>query len=417
MTEIQSNNLAFLLSCGLIKENCVNLKIGIGFSQHENVLQAAKEAAEQAKNEIAEERLDMVILLTTPQYSPAEVLPIIEDCLKNTRIIGGSTAGIILNDGLSRQGIAVFAFRSDTIKFQTLHSLHLNLKDLTESGEVFVKEKGTTFGLKDRKLLMFFFDGLLENLSAFTEGIHNELGEYFPLIAAGTSDQFLFSKTEQYHDRAPSSNSSCGVILGGDISACMACRHGWKPLGKPRLIKKSRGNIIEKIGDAPAIQIYEDFFKDNLGSLKNDVFGKLNARYPLGVFTKHHQEYSIRNVMDILEDGSIACQDIVKEGSEIHIMIGNKSSCLQSAANASNDIQKALNGRTPQCLFIFESATRWQILKHSWHEELKIITDILGKNFPIMGMLTYGEIFNPGTLQHAGKNSLLSGNIMLMAVV
>lgn len=395
----------------------MNLKIGIGFSQHENVLQAAKEAAEQAKNKIAEERLDMVILLTTPQYPPNEVLPVIEDCLKNTRIIGGSTAGIIMNDGLKRQGIAIFAFRSDTIKFQTIYNSHLNLKNLTESGQLFVKEKGTTFGLKDKKLLLFFFDGLLENLSAFTEGIHHELGEYFPLMAAGNSDPFLFSKTTQYRDKTVSSNSSCGVILGGDVSACMACRHGWKPLGKPRLVKKSHNNIIEKIGNNPAIQIYEDFFKDNLGSLKNDVFGKLNARYPLGILTKHHQEYTIRNVMDILEDGSIACQDIVKEGSEIHIMIGNKSSCLQSAANAANDIKKSLNGRKPQCLFIFESAMRWKILKHSWHEELKIINDILGKDFPIMGMLTYGEIFNPGTLQHAGKNSLLSGNIMLMAVV
>jgi hypothetical protein len=60
---------------------------------------------------------------------------------------------------------------------------------------------------------------------------------------------------------------------------------------------------------------------------------------------------------------------------------------------------------------------RWQILKHSWEEELKTVTEILGNEFPIIGMLTYGEIFNPGTLQHAGRNSLLSGNIILMAVV
>ena len=395
----------------------MNLKIGIGFSQHNDTFKAAQEAAEQAKNKIAEERIDMVILLTTPQYSPSEALPVVEDCLKNPRIIGGTTAGIILNDGLKQQGIAVFAFRSDTVKFQTTHGLHLNLKDLKEAGTAFIKEQGGTFGQKDRKLLMFFFDGLLENLSSFTSGIHKELGEYFPIIAAGTSDQLSFSKTTQYHDQNFSSNSSCGVILGGDISACMACHHGWKPLGKPRLIKKSNNNIIEKIGNDPAIKIYDHFFKENLGALKNDVYGKLNARYPLGILTKHRQEYTIRNVMDILEDGSIACQDSVEEGSEIHIMIGNKGSCLQSTTNAAKDVKKTLNNRSIQCLFIFESAMRWRILRHSWHEELKIINAILGKDFPIIGMLTYGEIFNPGTLQHAGQNSSLSGNIMLMAVV
>ena len=394
----------------------MDLQIGEGFSQNENAAKAAEEASKMAKRQTGSDRLDMAMVLTTPHYNAEKVFEIVKNSLNQTRIFGGTTAGIIVGNALHRYGVAVFTFRSDSVKMQPVHALHLDLKDLNEAGIAFVKETGSDFGQKDQKFLLFFFDGLLENISDFSTGIQKELGGTFPVIAAGNSDAFRFSKTAQYHDQQSCSSSACGVIFGGDITIHAAQRHGWKPLGKPRPVKKAKKNIIEKIGNAPAMQLYEEFFQGNLGALKNDVYGSLNGRYPLGIPVKHSDEYIIRNVMDILEDGSIVCQDAVREGSEIHIMIGNKSSCLQSAAEAAQNIKKSVKDKPIHALFIFESSARWQILKHSWNEELKAVTDILGNNFPILGMLTYGEIFNPGILGCPGQNSPGNGNILLTAV-
>lgn len=395
----------------------MKLKIGIGFSQNENITQAILEIANQIKTQLNSEQIDLALILTTPHYDPQKTLSAFENIFPHTRVSGGSTPGIIINGKLKRYGIAAFAFRSNTLKIQTIHSFHLKLKNLTEAGESFVKDTGPLFGKTDRKFLLFFFDGLLENMSDFVAGIQKELGDFFPTVGAGTGDQFLFSKTVQYHEKSPASHSAGGIIFGGDVSVYMSRRHGWKPLGKPRPVKKSKNNIIEKIGDDSAIQLYEKFFQDNLGSLKNDVYGKLNARYPLGIHTTRNQEYLIRNVTSILEDGSIICQDHVKKGAGIHIMIGNKYSCLQSAAAAAHDLKETIGDQNIQCLLVFESAARWQILKHSWQQEMNIITDILGAHFPVLGMLTYGEFFNPGTLDPATRNSLLNGNIILVAVV
>ncbi len=395
----------------------VGIKIGIGFSQEDDIIAAAEDAATQAKNQLGEDRIDIAFLLTTHHYPAATILPAVSNILNNTRIIGSSTAGIILADNPHRRGIAVMAMQSDTIKFQSIHASHLNLKDLTEAGQTFIKDADAHFGHAEHRLVFFFFDGLLENMSAFIQGIQKEAGEYLPIFAAGSSDPTLFSKTFQYHDATISSSSACGCVWSGDITLHMSRCHGWKPLGKPRLAKGTKKNIIEKIGDAPAFHLYEDFFQNNLGFLKNDAFGKINARYPLGISNKPKQEYLIHNIMDILEDGSIACQDTIKEDSEIHIMIGNKRSCLQSATAAAHDMKQCLKKRKPACLFIVESVMRWQILKRSWKEEIRAITDILGHDIPIFGMLTYGEIFNPGTLTATEKNYLLSGNIMIMAVV
>lgn len=395
----------------------MKIKLGIGFSNKENAVLAAESAAEQAKQQLGEDRIDIAFLLSTPHYPPQHILPIVENTLNHTRIVGGTTTGIILNDGLKRHGIAVLALNSDTIKLHPIHALHLNLKDKTDAGQSLIKDALLHLGQKEQRLVLFFFDGLLENMSHFLKGIEKELGPIFPIAAAGTSDQLLFSKTFQYHDTAASTASISGVIVGGETTIYMSRAHGWKPLGKPRLIQKARENIIETISHAPAIQLYEDFFKDNTGALKNDTFGKLNARYPLGIFLRPKQEYLIRNVFAILEDGSLVCQDETAQGSEVHIMIGNKTSCLKSAEDAANDMRKRLKKEHPQLLLVFESAMRWQILKYSWDDEFKIIKNSLGTDTPIFGMLTYNEIFNSGAVTSVEKNSVLSGNIILTAIV
>jgi len=395
----------------------VDFNICAGFSQHDNVVTAAKEACDQAWAQADSNRTTVGMILTTPPYDPQKVAETIHSALPQVRIFGGTTAGIIFNRNVHRYGVAVILLQSNTTKMQPLHAMHLNLKDLQEAGEALISDDGQDFGQKDRKFLLFLFDGLLENMSSFCRGIRADLGEFFPIFAAGCSDALNFSQTTQYHNRQTSSHSACGLLIGGELSSYYAKRHGWKPLGKPRLVKKTRGNIIEQIADAPAMKIYEEFFQDNLGALKNDVFGCLTSRYPLGIRQSAGQEYRIHNVMDILEDGSLVCQDAVAEGSEIHIMIGNKASCLQSASEAVDDLKKFLEDTPVRALFILESAARWQILKHSWNEEINIITKAFDESVPVIGLLTYGEIFAPGNWRYPGQAHLENGNIVLLAIV
>jgi len=395
----------------------MDLEIYAGFSQHENAITAANEACAQALAKASPNHMTVAMLLTTPPYDPQTIADTVKDALPQIRIFGGTTAGIILNRNVYRYGVAVILFQSNAVKMMPVHALHLNLKDPEKAGELFVSDIARGFGQNERKFLFFLFDGLLENMSAFCHGIRKDLGDSFPIFAAGCGDALAFSRTTQYRDGQCDPHSACGMLIGGELSFHHAKRHGWKPLGKPRLVKRTRGNIIEQIGDAPAMQLYEDFFEDSLGALKNDVFGSLNSRYPLGIRRGADSEYCIHNVMDILEDGSLVCQDSVAEGSEIHIMIGNKNSCLQSAADAAEDLKRSLNGKTAQTILILESAARWQILKHSWGEEIGIVSAAFDDKIPVIGMLTYGEIFAPGNWRYPGRSGLENGNIVLLAVI
>ncbi len=49
--------------------------------------------------------------------------------------------------------------------------------------------------------------------------------------------------------------------------------------------------------------------------------------YPLGLYLEESRQYLLRNIIDILEDGSIVCHEGIPQGAEVHLMISNKESC------------------------------------------------------------------------------------------
>ena len=74
------------------------IKASIGFSQNPSAALAAKEAADQAKNNLGEPRIDLAFLFNTTNYDPAEILPVAFEALDETKLIGSSTAGILFED-------------------------------------------------------------------------------------------------------------------------------------------------------------------------------------------------------------------------------------------------------------------------------------------------------------------------------
>ena len=71
----------------------MSLYVGIGFSNNPNAQLAIQDAAAQAKNNLAQTRIDMALVFMTAHYSPEEVLPIIYEELHQTNVLGCTAAG------------------------------------------------------------------------------------------------------------------------------------------------------------------------------------------------------------------------------------------------------------------------------------------------------------------------------------
>lgn len=366
----------------------MSIQVGIGFSQNPNAAKAAQEAAEEAYLKLKEARIDLAIIFSTVDYAPTEILPIAHRILDKTKVVGCSTAGIILPDKIAESGVGIIAINSDYTRFETGFIPSLELQDLHQVGLTLAKNSITDFSEEHRKFFFCFFHGQLKNMAGMITGIKDHLGASFPVYGAGSMDNFQRKRSFQYTSSTVLEGSVCGFLAGGHINCTVHCRHGWRPLGKPRFITKSFENIILSIDGEKADTLYKNFFPEAAADPNSDIFN----RYPLGIYDDNAHEYIIRHVTQIREDGSLICQDHVPAAARVHLMIGSKDSCLESTRETALKIKEQLQGRKPKILLVFESCHRYKMLGNSNWQEIRLLKNILGENVPIFGMLSDGEI-------------------------
>jgi hypothetical protein len=394
----------------------VSTYIGIGFSRHADNQQAAREAALQARTNLGADRIDMALVLSTVHYDPRVSVPIIYEALNNARLIGCSTAGIILSKSIETRGIAVLTIISEDMQFGIGCVENIFSLDTSHAGAELASSCLTNFGKHGRQIFVFFVDSHLKSVSPLLKSLQNVLGSVFPIVGAGSCDDFLLGDSFQIFQDKTLKNAATGLMMGGHMHVGVGVRHGWRPLGKPRLINKADRNIIKSIDDKRACSIYEEYLGDEAKDLRSNRLGQMAILYPLGICIEGSKEYLLRNAVDIEQDGSIVCQGDVSQGSEVHIMIGNKDSCVQAAFEAAQEAHQNLLGKSPKLIIILESMSRLKLLGRAAFQEVLRIKEVFGQKVPLIGMYTNGEICPLQLNEKFKKPHLQNENIVILAI-
>lgn len=389
--------------------------VGIGFSQNLDAAIAAKEAADQAKRQLGQERIDLAIVFATVHYQAEEFLPVLYEQLQRTRLIGCSAAGLITHHKTFRRGIGLIILNSDNVRFETGCVNHLHLQDKSFAGKSLVKSTVSDFGVQQRKIFLCLADGLLNNLTDMLAGIGAQAEGDIIITGAGASDNFQFAKTYQYYKEKSFQNTAIGLLLGGRISVGVASQHGWKPLGRPRFVTSAEGHILRTIDNKKAIDIYHRYFEAEAESMRTPQLGSLKTLYPLGFRLNPSGHYLIRNVLGVLDDGSFLCQDKIPVGAEVHIMISNPETQLEATIEAANMIREQLANKKPRVLIVFESLLRNRILRRGADQVAPVIQNVLGGDIPLLGMYSWGEFVTFKDLPPPNA-FVQNGNITIVAI-
>ena len=390
--------------------------IGIGFSQEINIETAGSSAALQSKANLNADKIDIALILSTIHYDPQQTVPAIREVLEDTKIIGCSTAGIIMSDSIETRGIAVLTITSDDMLFGIGSIEDLDSQNIQRAGNILARNALADFGRHSRQAFILFVDGHQENNSVLLKGVEEILGNIFPIFGAGICDNFNFNNTFQIFQDDVLTNAAIGLIIGGHVNIGAGCYHGWRPLGKPRIVDEVEGNVIKSISGKKASSLYEEYFGDEAASLRSNRFGQMSILYPLGILIEGSHEYLLRNTVDVRKDGSIVCQGDIPQGSEVHIMIGNKESCKQAAIAAAQEAKNNLANKEPRLVFIFESMSRLKLLGRTAFEEIQGISGVFGPDVPLIGMYTNGEISPFQTIEKFKKPYLLNESIIVLAI-
>lgn len=367
------------------------IQIGIGLSTEKDTLQAAQAAVRQARKNISTEKIDLAIVFGSVEFAHANFLKTVAGLLGRVSIIGCSGLAIISNQGIFKHGLVIMLLGlPQGLYCHTACVKEISTKPAASAGE----ELGTKllYGFKDmrRNLSVIFSDGLLSDEAGFLYGLQERLGISFPLAGASAADNLAFKKTYLYFNDEVFSDGACGILWGGKLNFGLGIKHGWKPLGKPRYVTKASGNIVAEIDGAPAATIYKEYFASDLAKLKKEL-RRISTLYPIGIYLSEEEEYLLRNILSIEDNGVLVFQGNVPEGSLVRLMIGTKESCLAATAQAIDEVKNGLQGSRSNFAFVFDSVSRYLLLGRHANKELEIIKEKLGKDTPLIGIYTYGE--------------------------
>ena len=394
----------------------MSTSISIGFSQNPDPQKAILQACVQVKNQLNSVHTDLVIVFASPQYVIPEVQAVISRTLKPKRLVGSSTGGIILSNGVTNRGIAVAGINSDEMLFGVSAVNDILNQDMHSGGHDLARKATQDLNSTHREAFITFSEGIEKNSTSFIRGVKEALGGVFPVLGAVSSDDFKYKRLSQFFQDQILQHSAVGLLLGGTFRLAVGCRHGFKPLGKPRTVTKVDGYVIRTIDNKPAVDIYKHFLGTEAEGLKNSTLNSHAALYPLGFYLEGPRQYLLRNLIDILQDGSIVCHEGVPLGAEVHLMISNSESCIYSAVEAARSVKASLGDKQAKLVLIFESLARHKILGKTAFSEIQAIKDVLGNNTPILGMCSYGEIGPFGTLNNIKNIYLHNENILIVAI-
>lgn len=401
------------------------LDIGVGLSTKKDPIQAAKEATVSASLNLHHRKIDLAIVFSSVDLASVSLLETIDLYLKEkVPIIGSSTAAIISGQGIFKHGLVVMLLSlPEGVYFNTACVKEIKKKTALNAGRELAE--GLLYGFRDirRDICIIFCDGLIEEGSSLIYGLQEKLGRSFPLVGASASDDLHFLKTYLYFNQELLSDSAIGILFGGGkLNFGLGIKHGWKPIGKPRTVTKSCGNIIYEIDGQPAAKIYQDYLAYDLYKLKKEL-KHISMLYPIGVYL-NKDEYLLRNILSIEEGDALRSQGNVTEGSPIRLMIGTRESLFVATYEALNEAKKVLGGPSMEFkkkgmnnfVFIFDSVSRYMLLRRNVTKELEIIKEGFNKNTPIIGLYTYAETAPLRTISSLGQAYFHNQTIALLSV-
>ncbi|MFH1692586.1 MAG: FIST N-terminal domain-containing protein [Candidatus Omnitrophota bacterium] len=388
--------------------------IGLGVSEKNDPFQAGCEAAKMAAYQLHHKEVTFGILFSSIHLADKKLLEGVQYTIGNIKLIGCTGAAVIHANKISKYGVCLMLVSSAKIKCGCAASSSIQSRSARLAAEEFAHKALKDLGTSHRDLALIFSDGLVEHGSDLLHGIKDVLGLSFPVFGGSSADNLRFYKTFQYYNNELFSNNVVGAIFAGQNSFGIGVRHGWKPLGKPHLITEVKGNVIKKIGNKPAVCIYEDYFGKTRADIEKNLI-RMSIYYPLGLYVPGETEYLLRNALRIDAEGGLICQGDASEGNEVRLMMGTKEWAIEAAIQAAQEAKSSLTGKTIKGAIIFESISRNKLLGRLTERELCRIKEILGE-VPIIGICTYGEQAPLKSLTHYGETYFHNETVAILAI-
>ncbi len=362
----------------------------VGLSRQEDSRQAGMEAAAQALSGVGGQP-DLLILFASDRYDQPAVLQGIRSVTGPVPLIGSCATGIITPSGIHTDAVAVMALRSEALRV-ALAATEDGLNSPRIAGERLAEtllQRLPADGTERPYAVMLALENFVSPLTTeVIQGATDVLGPLCPLIGGADGHHLRFMNDQLI------SNELVAALLCSSRPIGVGVAHGWTPYRRPLVVTRSAGNIIYELDGQPAFEVYRQTWANEAPNLTPEQFPAFAAAHPIGL-PQVGSEYLIRDPYLVHPNGAIECAAVVPENSVANMMIGDTRALLEAARAAAKRAVEGLAGHPPAAAVIFDCISRLQYLREEAVTEIEIIRDVIGRETPVIGMFSYGEIAPP----------------------
>jgi len=356
------------------------LHVSIGNAQALNGREAGLQATHQALNKLGSASASLGFIIASHQYQAREVIGGVSGLLGNTPVIGFSSPAGLTSDGVRPNSVTVGLLAGD---FQAESQwMPTYAQSARETGSRLAK----LITEKEARNFFFFADGF----NGDADQLCAALGSSVPLVGALSAGDLHTAHSYQMAGPQTGTGALAGAFLRGDIRVGIGAAHGWNPVGSQFRITRSRGFWLRTLDGRPASETYAQLFGYPAREWAFPPLSHLARLYPLGI--EQGDQMVVRAPIRVEADGSFRMNAPVRDGVDAYLLVGSRASCEKAVAQAVQQATQQLQGRKPMFALILVDLAWEMLLKSHPGTEVAIIQEILGKEVPIVGGYTLGQV-------------------------
>jgi hypothetical protein len=367
-----------------------NIGIGVGAGLDSN--SAARNAVQQALNQIGSARPTFVITIISQEYDVNESLKIVTSYFASAPIWGFSASGTFTSFDINARCIFVIVFTDRAIIPQSYwwpqyssdpKQVELELDRLLEP----------TTNLPSGILLAA--DGVNGNINLIRRALTESPIQISGVLAGG---DFRIGKTYQISDTNCGTGSLSMALLSGEIRLGIGVARGWQSSGLSFQINQSDGLSIHLLDHNRPTEAYSAVFGRPVESWNQPPLSELVRLYPLGIEKNWgNNEIMIHAPLFVETDGSFRLNIPLEGEPKGHLMVGDHDHCIQAAQFAAEQALNQLGHADPVLGLVWVDIS-WQLLfKNNITPILQALHFVLGEDLPLIGAFTLGHIARPST--------------------
>jgi hypothetical protein len=295
-----------------------------------------------------------------------------------------STSGQISNTNLVENNLVAtaIAFEKTTIKFTEIDIL--SNPDIQVLGNT-IKENLLS---DDLKSILILSEGSYINGTELINELILQTKEAVPIFGGLAGDEYNFEKTivGLNKDASPGKIVAIG-FYGDNIHFGFGSEGGWSDFGPEREVTHSDKNVLYKIGDRFALDLYKEY----LGKYADELPGS-SLYFPLSMKENSNSEPIVRTILSIDEvNKSMTFAGNIPVGSSVRLMKGNFDKLIDASYNAAALIHKK-QCKNPELALLVSCVGRKIVLGNRIEEEIDVIKEVFDDKMLICGFYSYGEI-------------------------